>query len=234
MSVLPPPADKARFVASMFDRIASGYDRMNKLMTFGLDDWWRRITVRAVAPKPDALMLDIGSGTGPFLPILLAHAPHGYVVGTDFTLAMMQAGQGRVTAQSAFVCGDAMGLPFADETFDTITAGFVIRNVVDIDTTFRELHRITKPGGKLAILEVARPRLALVRWGHRVYFERIMPALAGLFGADQVAYRYLPESSRLFPDPPVLADMLRAAGWKQVTYRLLPPNAVALHVAEKE
>ncbi len=234
MSVLPPPADKARFVAAMFDRIAGGYDRMNKLMTFGLDDWWRRITVRALAPAADAQMLDIGSGTGPFIPLLLASAPQGYVVGTDFTLAMMQAGQARLTEQSGFVCGDAMQLPFADATFDIITAGFVIRNVVDIDTTFRELYRITKPGGKLAILEVARPRLALVRWGHRLYFERIMPVLAGALGADPVAYRYLPESSRVFPDPPVLADMLRAAGWQQVTYRLLPPNAVALHVAVKE
>jgi ubiquinone/menaquinone biosynthesis C-methylase UbiE len=149
----------------MFDRIAGGYDRMNKLMTFGLDDWWRRITVRALAPAADAQMLDIGSGTGPFIPLLLASAPQGYVVGTDFTMAMMQAGQARLTEQSAFVCGDAMQLPFADATFDIITAGFVIRNVVDIDTTFRELHRITKTGGKLAILEVARPRLALVRWG---------------------------------------------------------------------
>ena len=231
MSVLPPPTEKARFVAAMFDRIAAGYDRMNVLMTFGLDQWWRRIVVNELRPAADATILDIGSGTGPFLPLLEAAAPQGFVVGTDFTLAMMQAGQHRLTARSAFVCGDAMQLPFRDATFDIITAGFVIRNVVDIDTTFRELLRITTPGGKLAILEVARPRSALVRWGHQLYFARIMPWFAGLIGADQVAYRYLPESSARFPDPPVLADMLRAAGWQQVTYRLLPPNAVALHVA---
>jgi demethylmenaquinone methyltransferase/2-methoxy-6-polyprenyl-1,4-benzoquinol methylase len=146
---------------------------------------------------------------------------------------MMQSGLHRLDARSAFVCADAQALPFADHTFDTITAGFVIRNVSDIDTCFREVLRITKPGGRFAILEVARPRSTLVRWGHRMYFEEVMPRIAQLLGADPVAYRYLPESSRHFPDPPILADMLRAAGWTQVTYRHLPPNAVALHIATK-
>ncbi|MFN5058510.1 MAG: ubiquinone/menaquinone biosynthesis methyltransferase [Chloroflexota bacterium] len=233
MSVLPPPSEKASYVARMFGRIATGYDRMNRLMTFGLDDWWRQIVVREINPAPDATMLDIGSGTGPFLPLLRRHAPHGIAIGADFVLPMMQSGLHRLDARSAFVCADAQALPFADHTFDTITAGFVIRNVSDIDTCFREVLRITKPGGRFAILEVARPRSTLVRWGHRMYFEEVMPRIAQLLGADPVAYRYLPESSRHFPDPPILADMLRAAGWTQVTYRHLPPNAVALHIATK-
>ncbi len=233
MSVLPPPEEKASYVASMFARIASGYDRMNRLMTFGLDDWWRRITVRTLAPAPHAVMLDIGSGTGPFLPLLRAYAPHGIAIGADFSFPMMHAGLARLDDRSAFVTADALRLPFADATFDTITAGFVIRNVSDIPAAFRELRRVTKPGGKLAILEVARPQLAVVRWGHRLYFEEVMPRIARLLGADPVAYRYLPESSRHFPDPPILADMLRAAGWTDISYRHLPPNAVALHVATR-
>lgn len=233
MSVLPPPAEKATYVARMFARIASGYDRMNRLMTFGLDEWWRRITVRALNPAPTATMLDVGSGTGPFLPILRSHAPHGIAIGADFSLPMMQAGVARLDAYSAFVGADALHLPFADCTFDTITAGFVIRNVSDISAAFRELYRVTKPGGRFAMLEVARPRLAVVRWGHRIYFEEVMPRIAQLLGADPVAYRYLPESSRHFPDPPVVADMLRAAGWTDVSYRHLPPNAVALHIATR-
>ncbi len=231
MSVLPSPQEKASYVARMFARIASGYDRMNRIMTFGLDEWWRRITVRALAPAPTATMLDIGSGTGPFLPLLRAAAPAGFAVGADFVMPMMQSGLQRIDAQSAFVCADALVLPFGDQTFDTITAGFVIRNVADIPASFRELYRVCKPGGRIAILEVARPRLALVRWGHRVYFEQIMPRIAGLLGADPIAYRYLPESSRQFPDPPVLAELLRQAGWNNVSYRHLPPNAVALHIA---
>lgn len=233
MSVLPPPSEKASYVARMFGRIASGYDRMNRLMTFGLDDWWRQIVVRQINPAPDAIMLDIGSGTGPFLPLLRKHAPQGIAIGADFVLPMMQSGVHRLDEHSAFVCADAQKLPFADNTFDTVTAGFVIRNVSDIDTCFREVLRITKPGGRFAILEVARPQSAVVRWGHRVYFEEVMPRIAQLLGADAEAYRYLPESSRLFPDPPVLADMLQIAGWHHVTYRHLPPNAVALHVATK-
>ncbi|MEY3989269.1 MAG: hypothetical protein RI985_350 [Chloroflexota bacterium] len=233
MSVLPPPSEKASYVARMFGRIARGYDRMNRLMTFGLDNWWRQIVVRQINPAPDATMLDIGSGTGPFLPILRQHAPHGIAIGADFVLPMMQSGLHRLDEHSAFVCADAQQLPFDDNTFDTVTAGFVIRNVSDIDACFREVLRITKPGGRFAILEVARPRSALVRWGHQVYFEDVMPRIAQLLGADPVAYRYLPQSSRLFPDPPVLADMLRAVGWADVTYQHLPPNAVALHIATK-
>jgi demethylmenaquinone methyltransferase/2-methoxy-6-polyprenyl-1,4-benzoquinol methylase len=233
VSVLPPPSEKASYVARMFGRIARGYDRMNRLMTFGLDNWWRQIVVRQINPAPDATMLDIGSGTGPFLPILRQHAPHGIAIGADFVLPMMQSGLHRLDEHSAFVCADAQQLPFDDNTFDTVTAGFVIRNVSDIDACFREVLRVTKPGGRFAILEVARPRSALVRWGHQVYFEEVMPRIAQLLGADPVAYRYLPQSSRLFPDPPVLADMLRAAGWADVSYRHLPPNAVALHIATK-
>ena len=139
MSVLPPPDEKATYVASMFARIASGYDRMNRLMTFGLDDWWRRITVRTLALPTDAVMLDIGSGTGPFLPILRAHAPRGFAVGADFSFPMLHAGRMRLDSQSGFVGADALCLPFADATFDTITAGFVIRNVSAIPSAFREL-----------------------------------------------------------------------------------------------
>lgn len=233
MSVLPSPSEKASYVERMFARIADGYDRMNRLMTFGLDAWWRRITVRALNPAPTATMLDIGSGTGPFLPLLRAHAPDGIAIGADFSLPMMQAGITRLDARSAFVGADALHLPFADATFDAITAGFVIRNVSDIPAAFRELYRVTKPGGRFAMLEVARPRLAIVRWGHRVYFEEVMPRIARMLGADPVAYRYLPESSRQFPDPPIIADLLRAAGWTDVTYRHLPPNAVALHIATR-
>jgi len=233
VSVLPPPSEKATYVAGMFGRIASGYDRMNRLMTFGLDDWWRQIVVRDINPAPDATMLDIGSGTGPFLPILRRQAPRGIAIGADFVLPMMQSGLHRLDEHSAFVCADAQTLPFDTNTFDVVTAGFVIRNVSDIDACFREVLRVTKPGGRFAILEVARPQSTVIRWGHRMYFEEVMPRIAQLLGADPVAYRYLPESSRHFPDPPILADMLRGAGWAHVTYRHLPPHAVALHIATK-
>jgi len=158
VSVLPPPSEKATYVAGMFGRIASGYDRMNRLMTFGLDDWWRQIVVRDINPAPDATMLDIGSGTGPFLPILRRQAPRGIAIGADFVLPMMQSGLHRLDEHSAFVCADAQTLPFDTNTFDVVTAGFVIRNVSDIDACFREVLRVTKPGGRFAILEVARPQ----------------------------------------------------------------------------
>lgn len=233
MSVLPPPSEKATFVARMFARIADGYDRMNVIMTLGLDVWWRHVVVQKTIKSTDRHILDLGTGTGPFVPQLRHAAPHSLVVGADFVAPMMEAGLHRLDERAFFVGADAQTLPFADRSFDAVTAGFVIRNVSDIATTFREVWRVTKPGGRFAVLEVARPRWRIVRWGHRIYFEHVVPWIADRLGADAVAYRYLPESSRHFPDPPVLAQMLRDAGWSQVEYRLLPPGAVALHVAHK-
>lgn len=231
MSVLPPIEEKAAYVERMFARIADRYDRINAAMTFGLDAGWRAYAVAQVAPPPGGRALDVGTGTGDFLPLLAAHG--ALAVGADFTLAMMRAGLpklGRVAGRAAFVGGDAMRLPFPDETFDTITTGFTMRNVVDIDAAFREMWRVTRPGGGMACLEVARPRNPLVRLGHRIYFERVVPLIARFFGGDARAYTYLPQSARAFPPPEQLAAMMRAAGWDDVRYRLVGMGAAAVHI----
>ncbi|HMP42834.1 MAG TPA: class I SAM-dependent methyltransferase, partial [Roseiflexaceae bacterium] len=158
MSVLPSDTEKAVYVERMFARIAPGYDRMNAIMTFGLDRGWRDYAVRAVAPPAAGRALDIGTGTGDFLHLLAHWMPQGSVVGVDFTLPMMQAGYHRIDPQrAAFVGGDALCLPFASGSFDAITTGFTMRNVVDIPAAFREMYRIARPGCLLACLEVARP-----------------------------------------------------------------------------
>jgi demethylmenaquinone methyltransferase/2-methoxy-6-polyprenyl-1,4-benzoquinol methylase len=234
MSVLPPDDDKARYVAQMFARIAPGYDRMNRLMTFGLDRGWRAAAVSAIAPPHDARVLDVGTGTGDFVALLTPWVPQGLVVGVDFTVPMMHAGRWRhVDRRSQFVAGDALRLPFADARFDAVTTGFTVRNVSDIAAAFAEMARVTRPGGVLACLEVARPQQALVRLGHRWYFEIVVPQLARALGADPTAYTYLPQSARRFPAPERLAELIADNGWSHVHYWRVGSGAAAIHVARR-
>ena len=237
MSILPPTEAKAVYVERMFARIAAGYDRVNRVMTFGLDQGWRQHVVAAVAPPVGGRALDVGTGTGDFLPQLAAWSRNGFSVGVDFTLPMMVAGQSKLVElgpqQAAFVGGDALRLPFPADSFDAITTGFMLRNVTDIAQAFREMHRVARPGGVMACLEVARPRNPLVRLGHRLYFEGVVPWIGQLLGGDRRAYTYLPQSARAFPTPERLAELMRDAGWHHVTYRRYGLGAVAIHVGAK-
>lgn len=237
MSVLPETESKATYVEQMFARIAPGYDRVNRVMTFGLDQGWRRRVVELVAPPVGGAALDVGTGTGDFVPELAAWTRTGITVGVDFTVPMMQAGWPKLAplgaAHGAFVGGDALRLPFPDESFDAITTGFVMRNVTDIAQAFGEMYRVAKPGAAMACLEVARPRNPLVRLGHRVYFEGVVPWIGQALGGDRRAYTYLPQSAREFPPPERLKAIMAAAGWRYVTYRLVGLGAAAIHVGAK-
>jgi demethylmenaquinone methyltransferase/2-methoxy-6-polyprenyl-1,4-benzoquinol methylase len=221
----------------MFSRIAPSYDRLNRTMTFGLDQGWRRHVVEQVAPPVQGRALDVGTGTGDFLPLLAAWAREGLTVGVDFALPMMQNGVAKIEHlphHAAFVNGDALCLPFPDNCFDAITTGFVMRNVTHIRAAFREMWRVARPGGAVACLEVAQPRNPLLRLGHWLYFQQVVPALGGLLSGDSRAYRYLPQSARRFPPPPALAELMRQAGWSEVRYRLVGFGAAAIHVAVKQ
>jgi demethylmenaquinone methyltransferase/2-methoxy-6-polyprenyl-1,4-benzoquinol methylase len=236
MSVLPPIEEKAIYVERMFARIAPGYDRMNRVMTGGLDRSWREFAVAAVAPPARGRGLDIGSGTGGVLLELAGWMPDGLAVGVDFTVPMMRAGLPKLDScrgRAVFVGGDALRLPFPAETFDAITTGFTMRNVTDIGGAFHEMWRVARPGCVLACLEVARPRSPLLRLGHRIYFERVVPLLAQALGADPTAYTYLPQSARAFPPPDALARIMQEAGWEHVRYTLLGLGAAAVHTGMK-
>ena len=236
MSALPQPEHKATYVRSMFTDIAGRYDLMNRLMTFGLDQGWRRYAAHAIAAPHATHVLDVGTGTGDFLPILEQTMPQALVVGSDFTHAMMVAGLPKLaiaTTRATFVDGDALHLPFPDATFDALTTGFTMRNVVDIEAAFREMARVTRPGGKMACLEVARPRNPLVRLGHHIYFNRIVPLIGRIVGGNARAYTYLPQSAQAFPQPPALAAMLQRAGWRDVHWHRLGFGAVAIHIGTR-
>ena len=239
-SVLPAPDEKPVYVRRMFDTIAARYDRVNRLMTFGLDQSWRQYAVGEVVAGirrtlDEVVLLDVGTGTGDFLPLLSRTLPGSTVVGADFSLEMMRAGLDKTAALDGggFVGGDALRLPFDDGTFDGATTGFAMRNVGDLSQALREIRRVMRPGARLACLEVAQPRNPLVRWGHQLYFNRIVPIIGGIVSGHRSAYAYLPQSAAHFPRPDALNDLLREAGWQRPRYRLLGLGAVAVHTAEK-
>jgi demethylmenaquinone methyltransferase / 2-methoxy-6-polyprenyl-1,4-benzoquinol methylase len=215
-------------VRRMFDRIAPVYDAMNRAMTAGLDRRWRRLTAEAVVHPGDSV-LDACCGTGD-LAIACARAG-GHVTGLDFSQRMLERAR-RKAPELEWVEGDLLSLPFADDSFDAATVGFGVRNVDDLGAAISELRRVLRPGGRLAILEITRPRGALAPF-YRVWFDGVVPLLGKLLPGGS-AYTYLPASVRRFPGPEELARLIVAAGFGNVHIRLLAGGIVALHTAETQ
>jgi len=213
-------------VRRMFDRIAPVYDTMNRTMTAGLDRRWRRLTAQAVV-RPGDDVLDACCGTGD-LAIAAARAG-GKVTGLDFSPAMLARARRKAPALE-WIEGDLLSLPFGDASFDSATVGFGVRNVEDLARAVDELRRVLRPGGRLGVLEITRPRGLLAPF-FRVWFDRVVPLLGKLLPGGS-AYTYLPASVRRFPGPEELADLIRAAGFDDVRVRLLAGGIVALHTAE--
>jgi demethylmenaquinone methyltransferase / 2-methoxy-6-polyprenyl-1,4-benzoquinol methylase len=213
-------------VRSMFDRIAPVYDAMNRVMTAGLDLRWRRLAANEVV-RPADRVLDAACGTGD-----LALADHragaGDVIGLDFSPRMLERARRKAPGLS-FVEGDMLALPFADGTFDSATVGFGVRNVSDLELALRELRRVLRPDGRLAVLEITQPR-GVLRPFFDLWFDRLVPLLGRLLpGGD--AYAYLPASVARFPGAEELAALLERAGFSYVRFRLLAGSIVALHTA---
>ena len=213
-------------VRRMFDRIAPVYDAMNRTMTAGLDQRWRRITAEAVVRPGDAV-LDVCCGTGD-LAIASAGAG-GRVTGVDFSQAMLERAR-RKAPELEWVEGDALSLPFAAESFDAATVGFGVRNVEDLGRAIAEMRRVLRTGGRIAILEITRPRGLLAPF-YRFWFDGVIPLMGKLLPGGS-AYTYLPASVRRFPGPEELAELIESAGFRAVSVRLFAGGIVALHTAE--
>jgi demethylmenaquinone methyltransferase/2-methoxy-6-polyprenyl-1,4-benzoquinol methylase len=203
---LPEGEEKARAVRRLFDTISPRYDLVNRVMTFGMDVGWRRRTVRELALPPGSLVFDLACGTGD---LCRASTAAGHrAIGFDFSHGMLRAAK----TSAPLVEADILRLPVRDASADGVTCGFALRNVVSLQGLFAELARVVRPGGRISLLETSEPDGRLLRAGHRLYFQRVVPAIGGLL-SDRTAYSYLPRSVAYLPTTPGILGMLRAAGF---------------------
>ncbi|HVT41546.1 MAG TPA: ubiquinone/menaquinone biosynthesis methyltransferase [Acidimicrobiales bacterium] len=223
---LPTGADKTARVRAMFDTIAPRYDLMNRLMTFGLDQSWRRGTITALGLPVGARVLDLACGTGDLTRLAQRN---GYeVVGSDLSAGMLAANG----TTSPLVEADGSSLPFADGAFDGLVCGYALRNFTDLAGTLAECARVLRPGGRLCVLEVDAPTSRVWRAGYDIWFNRAVPLLGGAL-SDKDAYRYLPQSVAYLPSAPVLRRMLREAGFAAVGIRPLAGGLSQLVIATR-
>jgi demethylmenaquinone methyltransferase / 2-methoxy-6-polyprenyl-1,4-benzoquinol methylase len=216
-------------VAAMFDRTAARYDLLNDLMTGGLDRLWRREVVKALDVRRGERVLDLAAGTGTSsVPFAETGAQ---TTACDFSFGMLQEGVRRNGhAGVRFVAGDAMRLPFADESFDAVTISFGIRNVSDTVQALAEMRRVTRPGGRLLVCEVSRPPNPVLRTLHGLHLKVGLPLMAKV-SSNPDSYHYLAESTAAWHDQAAFARLIQEAGWTGVRWRNLTFGAVAMHHA---
>jgi len=221
----------------MFSGIARRYDLLNHLLSGNVDKRWRRKTARALESSlvEGACVLDVACGTGD-LSLVLDEAGEARVIGLDFCRPMLEIARDKADEGSRtipFVEGDALRLPFGDETFDAVTIAFGLRNLAGVSDGLRELRRVLKSGGRLAVLEFSSPVVPGFRALFRFYFTRVLPRIGGLVSGSRGAYEYLPDSVTRFPDQKRLAEMMRAEGFEGVEYGNLTGGIAALHVGTR-
>ena len=216
-------------VRAMFDRIARVYDRMNSVMTVGMHHRWRERAADLAAAGPGDRVLDVATGTGDLAVELQRRvAPGGEVIGLDFSETMLELAR-RKAPDVRFEAGNALELSFGDDEFAATTVGFGARNFSDLPRGLSEMARVTRPGGRVVVLEITTPQRPPLSWFFRIWFDRVVPSL-GRFAGDADAYTYLPSSVRRFPGPRELAAELARAGLADVRYLITAGGIIAIHV----
>ncbi len=237
-------ADASKKVREMFTQIAPRYDLLNHLLSLQLDRLWRTRTARllhSILERPDAVVLDLCCGTGD-LAFALARAGRARIVGADFAHSMLVRAREKSAALApspnqgsaspmTFLEADALRLPFAGDSFDLVTTAFGFRNLANYEAGLREIQRVLKPGGTIAILEFTEPPDGLLGDFYRWYFCKVLPRIGGLISGDRSAYTYLPKSVARFFRPPELAALMNAVGYQSVDFRAWTFGTVALHTA---
>jgi demethylmenaquinone methyltransferase/2-methoxy-6-polyprenyl-1,4-benzoquinol methylase len=229
-------ADKARRVRGVFDSVASRYDLMNDVLSFGLHRMWKAYTVAVAGAREGMRVLDIAGGTGDLARAFAAAVgERGRVVLTDINEAMLRTGRDRLIDDGVAlpaVCCDAEQLPFGDSVFDLVSVAFGLRNMTHQDRALAEMARVLVPGGRLLVLEFSRPA-ELLRKPYDLYSFKVMPLLGRWIAGDAESYRYLAESIRMHPDQETLKAMMKAGGFGHVDVHNLAGGIVALHVGVK-
>jgi demethylmenaquinone methyltransferase / 2-methoxy-6-polyprenyl-1,4-benzoquinol methylase len=228
---------KKEQVAEMFDNIARRYDFLNHLLSMGIDITWRKKAIQYIGEIKPRAILDLATGTGDFAFEALSLNPEK-ITGYDISEGMMKYGRQKAEKLNAaaivsFVQGDSEQMVFADNTFDAITVGFGVRNFENLETGLREMHRVLKPGGRVAILEASQPHNAIIRAVYSLYFNYIVPRIGRLFSKDVRAYTYLPESVRAFPQGFDFVKILENIGFRNVKWQPLTLGVCAFYTMEK-
>ncbi|MBB6346668.1 demethylmenaquinone methyltransferase [Nonomuraea muscovyensis] len=224
-------------VAAMFDRTARRYDLVNDVISLGQVRLWRKAVAAAVDAGPGEVVLDLGAGTGTSTDAFTTLGARA--IASDFSLGMLRTGVRRHGGNALsgpgvpFVAGDAMRLPFADDSFDAVTISVALRNVHDTGQALREMLRVAKPGGRLVVLEFSHVTVPAFDLVYREYLMKLLPKVATVFGSNDDSYEYLAESIRDWPDQAKLARVIRDAGWQRVAWRNLTMGIVAMHRAFK-
>jgi demethylmenaquinone methyltransferase/2-methoxy-6-polyprenyl-1,4-benzoquinol methylase len=222
-----------RQVRAMFDRIAGVYDRLNTVMTAGLDRRWRGRAADLAALRPGDRALDVATGTGDLaLELATRVGPEGEVVGCDFAEEMLTRARAKAAGAPApvrFEWANALALPYDSGSFAAATVGFGVRNFADLGRGIAEMARVVRPGGRVVILEITTPRRPPLSWFYALWFDRAVPAL-GRAAGDPDAYSYLPNSVKRFPPPPELARTMAGCGLVDVRWIVTAGGIIALHV----
>jgi len=228
-------AEKAQRVRSVFASVASRYDLMNDLMSFGVHRLWKQFTLSLTGLRPGQRALDVAGGTGDLtLGMLRQVGKEGRVVLSDINPDMLERGRDRLldsgwAGNVECMVADAERLPFEDNSFDCVTIGFGLRNVTDKSAALSSMLRVLKPGGQLLVLEFSHPVAPGLKPLYDAYSFNVLPLLGRFVAGDEASYRYLAESIRMHPDQETLLEMLRTAGYAQVRYHNLSGGIVALH-----
>lgn len=226
--------ERAAYVQSMFDRIARRYDLMNRLMTFGRDQAWRRFVVQQANLPKGGRLLDVATGTGDIMFEALKKDGTLTAVGADFAIGMMRVGKERpMGKRTAWIQADTLALPFGDSCFDAVTSGYLMRNVIDVPGAFREQMRVVRPGGKVVCLDTSPPPRNLLRPFIMIHLKYVIPLLGRLISGNPDAYQYLPESTQGFKTPDELAELMRSAGLQDVRYQRFMFGIMAAHTGTR-
>ena len=223
--------ERASYVQNMFTRIARRYDLMNRLMTGGQDVRWRRQVIFLARLRPQARLLDLGTGTGDLAREARSQFPRAKIIAADFTLEMMRVGQQRGPLD--FSSADALHLPFPDSSFDAVVSGFLMRNVIDLQKALQEQYRVLRKGGRMVILDTTRPKKNLLSPLIWLHMHVVIPLLGRILTGSSDAYRYLPETTEGFVTAENLASRMAVAGFKKIDYQRFMFGTIAIHSGEK-